>query len=65
MDKFVLKRRLRRFKQGDNERPKIYVRPETYNILADWAMETGMSMADIAFAAVEFAAKHVEWDFDE
>lgn len=65
MDKFVLKRKIRRFKQGDSDRPKIYIRPETYNILCEWAIETGQSLADVTEMAVDFAGEHLVWDCEE
>ena len=65
MDNFILKRKVRRFKQSDNERPKIYVRPDTYSTLSDWAIETGLSLADVTELAVKYAAKHLVWDCEE
>ena len=65
MDKFVLKRKVRKFKQSGNERPKIYVRPETYEILCEWAIETGLSLADVCEMAVDYAGEHLMWECEE
>lgn len=65
MDNFILKRKVRRFKQADNERPKIYVRPATYTTLSEWALETGLGLAEVTEMAVNYAAKHLVRDCEE
>lgn len=62
MDKFVLKRKNRNYKQVGNSRPKIAVYPNTYNKLVEWNFETGISFAQLVNLAVEFAEKHLEYD---
>lgn len=65
MDSFVLKRKVRRFNQADNERPMIYVRPATYITLSEWALETGLGLAEVTKMAVNYAAEHLVWDCEE
>ena len=54
MNKFVLVRKNRRYIQ-DGDRMKINVRPETYKVLTEWAVETGLPIVELAAKAVQYA----------
>lgn len=57
MDKFILERKRTNYVQTDKW-PKVRVRQETYEILADWANQTGTSLTEMAERAVTFAQEH-------
>lgn len=56
-DKFILVRTQREYRQGD-KRPVVRVSLHTYNKLAEWAAETGISISELANRAVEYAERH-------
>lgn len=56
-DKFILIRKQRQYNyQG--KYPKVHVSAETYEQLADWAIQTDRPLSDIVGQAVRFAAEH-------
>ena len=55
-DKFILVRKKHDYKQKSGF--KINVREDTYNLLTEWAAQTGRSMSDLAEQAVKFAEEH-------
>lgn len=65
MDNFILRKKARKFKQSGSDRPKIYVKPETYEILCEWALETGESLADVTAEAILYAKKHLAWVLED
>ena len=59
-ERFLLVRKKRRYSSGDSF-PKISVRRELYEELADIASESGLSMTELASQALRFALDRVSW----
>lgn len=55
-DKFILVRR--KYKQSGSNAAKIHVQPQTYATLQKWAVQTGLSLAELAARAVAYAEAH-------
>ena len=61
-DKFLLPRKSAFTQKQD--RPLVRTTRETYDVLAQWAVESGYSLSKVLSLAVEFANNRIEF-FDE
>lgn len=59
-DAFVVMRKRRNY-TSEGEYPKISIKREMFDRLADVANESGLSMSEIAGQALRFALDRLEW----
>lgn len=59
-ERFVLVRQSRSY-QTNNRFPKVSIRRELYDQLAQIANESGLSMSELTAQAISFAIDHLEW----
>ena len=57
-DKFLLVRKQRVYCQSDKY-PKVRISAETYEKIAHWASETGLSLSELIGQAVNYAERHM------
>lgn len=57
---FVMVRKSKDYKQKTTN-PKITTDAETYQLLANVALESGFTVAEVARQAIRYALDHLEW----
>ena len=59
-DRFVLVKRSKKYQSGDRF-PKVSIRRELYDQLAQIASESGLSMSELTSRAISFSLERLSW----
>lgn len=59
-DRFIVVRKNKTYSSGDKY-PKIRIHKDIYDLLAEVASESGLSMSEIAGQAIRYALNRLEW----